>query len=161
MADSRLEGVAELSAALHELGVSVQARELRGTVKDALEIAEHRARSLMPRGTQPHKTYRGRLVSPGFAISTLHIETWLNKRTGSAVAGLGVEKEAFYATVFVELGTAHMPAQPWLRPAFESSESEMLGQIGTSLKQRIEKVRAKANRKSQQRAVQRRRLARR
>lgn len=154
--DSRLEGVPELTAALNGFGVKVTARELRGTAKSALEIAEHRARANMPQGTEPHKTYRGRLVSPGYALSTLHIETKLDKRTGSAVASLGVGREAFYAVQFVELGTAHSPAQPWLRPAFTESEDEMLKAIATQLKERIERTR-----KSAMRASQRARLARR
>lgn len=154
--ESRLEGVPELTAKLTELGVKLAARELRGTVKDALEIAEHRARATMPQGSEPHETYRGRLVSPGYALTTLHIETRLNKQTGAAEALLGVGREAFYAVQFVELGTAHTPAQPWLRPSFEGAENEMLKQIRTSLAQRVEKTR-----KSQQRAAQRSRLARR
>jgi HK97 gp10 family phage protein len=151
-----LEGVAELTAKLNELGVQVAARELRGTAKEALEIAEHKARSLMPQGEEPHKTYRGRLVSGGYALTTLHIETKLDKRTGSAVATLGVGREAFYAVQFVELGTAHMAARPWLRPALEGSQNEMLEQISKSLKTRVERAT-----KSAKRAAQRARLARR
>lgn len=156
MADSRLAGVPELTAALNELGVKFAAKELRRTAKEALQIAEHEARSRMPQGSEPHKTYRGRLVSPGYAISTLHIETSLNKRTGSAIASLGVGREAFYAVQFVELGTAFAPAQPWLRPAFEASEDPMLRQIGESLKQGIERTRKSAMRASQRAALARR-----
>lgn len=153
---SQLEGVAELTGKLNELGVKLAARELRGTVKDAMQLAEHRARSRMPVGTEPHFTYRGRLVSPGYAISTLHIETSLNKRSGAAVATLGVGREAFYAVQFVELGTAHMPAQPWLRPSFEDSEDQMLKQIGDSLKKRIERTAKSAARARQRAALARR-----
>lgn len=138
---SQLEGVAELTAQLNAIGKGFAAKSLRGTVKEALEVAEHKARANMPQGTEPHKTYRGRLVAPGYALTTLHIETSLNKQTGAAVARLGVGREAFYAVQFVELGTAHTPAQPWLRPAFLESEDEMLRQIGTSMKERIEKGR--------------------
>lgn len=151
---TQLEGVAELTAKLNELGAKVAGRELRGTAKDALTIAEQRARALMPQGTEPHKTYRGRLVSGGYALSTLHIETKLNKRTGAAVATLGVGREAFYAAAFVELGTAHMAARPWLRPALEDSQDAMLAQISKSLKARIDKVA-----RSRQRAAQRASLA--
>lgn len=151
-----LEGVPELTGKLTELGVKLAARELRGTMKDALQLAEHRARARMPQGTEPHYTYRGRLVAPGYALGTLHIETGLNKRTGAAIATLGVGREAFYAVQFVELGTAHMPAQPWLRPAFVDSEDEMLRQIGVSLRERIERTA-----KSAARARQRARLGRR
>lgn len=135
-----LEGVAALTKKLIEMKGALAARELRGVAKTAIEEAEHLARSRIPQGTEPHKTYRGRLVSPGFAVSTLHVETYIDKRTGSAVAALGTSREAFYATLFVELGTANTPAQPWLRPAFEESEDPMLRLIASDLRARVEKI---------------------
>lgn len=135
-----LEGVRELTGKLTELGAKLAGKELRGTAKAALEIAEHKARATMPQGTQPHYTYRGRLVSPGYALSTLHIETVLNKKRGAAVAILGVGREAFYAVQFQELGTRFQQAQPWLRPAFETSQEPMLEKIATDLRQRVEKI---------------------
>lgn len=145
---SKLEGVAALTAQLNEFGAKVAAKELRQTVGKALEVAEHAARANIPVGELPHFTYRGRLVSGGYAVSTLHIETKINKKTGSAVAMLGVGREAFYAVQFVELGTSKMPARPWLRPAFESSEDPMLQAIATELRARIEKIAAKRARSS-------------
>ncbi len=140
---SALEGVSDLTAQLVDLGAKIAAKELRGTVGSVMEIAEHRARSLIPQGDEPHFTYKGRLVSGGYAISTLHVETSFNKRTGSAVALLGVGREAFYAVQFVELGTSDMPARPWLRPAFEGSADPMLRAIAGELKDRIEAVQAR------------------
>lgn len=137
---SQLEGVRDLTGKITELGAKLAARELRGTVKASLTIAEHKARARMPQGTEPHKTYRGRLVSPGYAITTLHIEVGLNKRTGAVVATLGVGREAFYVVQFVELGTADMAAQPWLRPSFEESEDAMLRSIADELRSRIDKI---------------------
>lgn len=137
---SALEGVAALTAQLNEFGAKVAARELRGTTKTALAIPEHAARARMPVGTEPHKTYKGRIVSPGYSLSTLHIEVKLDKRTGSVVGSLGVGREAFYAVQFGELGTARMPAHPWLRPSFETSEEAMLQSIVTDLRARIAKL---------------------
>ena len=149
---ARLEGVKNLIGALNELGVSVAAKELKGTVVGALEEVEHKARARMPQGTEPHKTYRGRLVSPGFAISTLHIESGLNKRTGTAFALLGVGREAFYEVQFQELGTRFQVAQPWLRPSFVESEDAMLAGIGTELRDRIRKIADKSMARSRQRS---------
>lgn len=149
---SQLDGVAALTAQLNELGVKVAARQMKGAVGAAMEIAEHKARAFMPTGIDPHKTYRGRLVSPGYALSTLHVEVKLNKKTGAAVASLGVGREAFYAVQFVELGTAHTPAQPWLRPAFEGSEAQMLEEISSELRERIGKITAKSKMRQSQRA---------
>lgn len=143
---SGLEGVADLTAQLNDLGAKVAAKELRGTVGAAMEIAEHDARSRIPQGEEPHKTYRGRLVSGGFAVSTLHIETKLDKRTGSAIATLGVGREAFYAVQFIELGTSKMAAHPWLRPSFEESQEPMLQAIADELKKRVEDVRQRRSR---------------
>lgn len=137
---SQLEGVRELTGQLTELGAKLAARELKGTVKTALEEAEHRARARMPQGDDPHFTHRGRLVSPGFAITTLHIEVGVNKRTGAVVAALGVGREAFYVVQFVELGTSKMAAQPWLRPSFEESEDPMLRKLAAELRQRVERI---------------------
>lgn len=146
-----LEGVKELTAALNELGVTMAAKQLRGTVKAALEEVEHKARGRIPRGTEPHLTYRGRLVSPGYAISTLHIETGFNKRTGAVFASLGVGREAFYAVQFQELGTRFQTAQPWLRPSFIESEDSMLRGIGTELRDRVKKIADKSMARARQR----------
>lgn len=140
VATNPLEGVGELTGKLTELGAKLAARELRGTVKEAIGEAEHKARARIPQGTEPHKTYRGRLVAPGFAVTTLHVETHINKRTGAAVALLGVEREAFYATIFVELGTSKTKAQPWLLPAFEESQDPMLRSVADQLRARVEKI---------------------
>lgn len=140
---TQLEGVAELTAKLTAMRGALAAKDLRATVKKAILEAEHLARSRLPQGNQPHYTYRGRLVSGGYALSTLHVETYLNKRTGAAGAALGVGREAFYATLFLELGTARMAARPWLRPSFEDSEDSMLREIASELRRRVERIAAR------------------
>ena len=135
-----LTGVKDLTGKITEMGAKFAAKELRGTVKDALEEAEHVARARIPQGTVPHKTYKGRLVSPGFALATLHIETFVDKARGKAVALLGVAREAFYAALFVELGTSKQNAQPWLQPSFEQSKEPMLQRLAGSLRERVERI---------------------
>jgi HK97 gp10 family phage protein len=137
---TQLEGVAALTKKLTELKGAGAAKELKGTVKLAITEAEHMARARMPQGNEPHITYRGRLVSGGFAISTLHVETRIDKRAGSAIATLGVGREAFYATLFVELGTARMAARPWLRPSFEETQDAQLKVLADEMRRRVEKI---------------------
>lgn len=150
---SQLEGVADLTAKLNELGAKFAARQLKGVVEQALSIALHKARATIPIGIEAHKTYRGRIVSPGYALSTLHIETKLDKKRGAIVGLLGVGREAFYAVQFVELGTARVPARPWLRPAFENSDSQMLEEIASELRERVGKIAAKSQARRRQRAA--------
>lgn len=142
-----LTGVKELTGKLTEIGAKFAAKELRGTVTDALGEAEHVARSRIPIGTVPHKTYRGRLVSPGFAVTTLHIESFVDKARGKAVALLGVAREAFYAALFVELGTSKDNAQPWLQPSFEQSKDPMLQRLAGTLRERVERIAKKRGKK--------------
>lgn len=137
---TQLEGIKDLTKQLTDLGAKLAARELRGTAKAALQEAEHVARSRMPQGTELHKTYRGRVVTPGYALTTLHIETSVDVQRDQVTAKLGVGREAFYVVQFVELGTFKQAAQPWLRPAFEQSEDAMLRKLGDEMKQRIDKV---------------------
>jgi HK97 gp10 family phage protein len=137
---TQLEGVKDLTGKLTELGAKFATRELRGVVNVAIGEALHKARTTIPVGTLAHRTYRGRIVSPGYALSTLHVETKIDKKTGSAIAFLGVGREAFYAVQFLELGTSKMPARPWLRPAFESSQDAMLQMIGDEMRKRVEKI---------------------
>jgi HK97 gp10 family phage protein len=137
---SELEGVAELTAQLLSLGVAVATRNLKATVKEAMQEVEHGARSRIPIGTVAHLTYRGRLVSPGYAAATLHIETGLSKVDGAAYALLGVGREAFYAVQFDELGTSKMQAQPWLRPAFAEAKDPALRKLADSLRKRVERA---------------------
>lgn len=137
---SQLEGVADLTRKLTDMKGAAAGKELRAVVKLAMQETEHKARARIPQGKVPHKTYRGRLVSPGFAASQLYANSYVDKKTGSAVAILGVGREGFYATIFVELGTARMQAQPWLRPSFEESQDPMLRIIAEELKKRVERI---------------------
>lgn len=139
MADP-LDGVAELTKRLNAMGVSVAAKELRGTARGAMKIAFRRAVAAIPVGKLPHFTYKGRLVAPGFSKRNLRLVSRINRRTKAAEAIIGPSREAFYATQFVELGTSKMPARPWLRPAFEASKDEVLREIGAQLRERLERI---------------------
>lgn len=137
---SELEGVAELTAKLSQLGKKVQGKALRIAVREAMKPALKRAEALIPVGKVAHKTYRGRLVAPGFAKRNIRIRTRLSRDKEKATAILGVNREAFYAVQFVELGTSKMAAQPWLRPAFESTRSQQQSALAAALKKQIDKA---------------------
>lgn len=138
-----LEGVADVTRQLTSLGFKVAAKELRGTVKEAISLALHAARSNIPVGTEYHRTYKGRLVSPGFALANIDTKIGFDKRSGAAYALLGVRSEAFYALAFTELGTSTQAAQPWLVPAFEGTKDPMLATVASELRRRVESIAAK------------------
>lgn len=137
---SRLEGVARLTRQLESLGKLENGQALRSSVREAVKPAESRARALVPVGTIPHLTYRGRLVAPGFAKRSIRVEVSLSRDKQAAFADLGVRREAFYIVQFVELGTSRMPAQPWLRPAFESTISQQEAGLEVGLRKAVLKA---------------------
>lgn len=110
---------------------------LKSVVTQAMNDTKKTAQSLIPVGIDPHKTYKGRLVAPGFAKRSIRVVSRLDKKRGAAVAVLGVLAEAFYAIQFVELGTSKMVAQPWLRPAFAASKDPNIRKIAEGMREWI------------------------
>lgn len=137
---NQLEGVANLTKALLEMGVQTAAKELRGTARSAMKIVYEKAQATIPVGSFPHTTYKGRRVFGGFSKRTLKLVSRINKYNKSAEALIGPVMEAFYATQFVELGTSKMAARPWLRPAFEASQEAVLKEVSVQLRKRLERA---------------------
>lgn len=142
---TELEGYAELSKQLQLLAdPKQQANALRESVRkpmqEILKTARANIARISPGKADLHRTYKGRLVSAGFASRNLKVVVKMNKSKTSASALLGVSKEAFYAVQFFELGTAYIPKQPWLVPAFESQKDPAIRRVGDVLKARVERI---------------------
>jgi len=141
---SSLEGLANLDAKLKELAdPKINSTVLRAGAVAGMRKVLAQAKATVPVGKVAHKTYKGRIVAPGFASRSLRVKGGVSRDKQSAYALLGVAPEAFYAVQFVELGTAKMPAHPWLRPAFESTIDEAQAALRDAMYQRINKVLAK------------------
>jgi HK97 gp10 family phage protein len=110
---------------------------MKTEVRGAMQEVKKTAAGLIPEGIDPHVTYKGRVVTPGFAKRSLRVVARLDKKRGAAYALLGVRAEAFYAIQFVELGTSKMAAQPWLLPAFEQSTDNAVRMVAQGLREWI------------------------
>lgn len=121
-----------------EIGTAMKSA-VGGAMRDTMKVAK----GLMPEGKDPHYTYKGRLVAPGFARRSLRVITKVDKARGAVYALLGVRQEAFYIIQFVELGTSKMPAEPWLRPAFSSSKDANIRKFGEGMKEWIRGIAAR------------------
>lgn len=135
-----LIGFRELDHKLAELGRAATGRELRAGVKAAAEVVVERAKQLIPVGVDSHRTYKGRMVRPGFARRSVRSLTKVDKSGQQATAAIGVRKEAFYAVQFVEVGTRFQSAQPWLRPAMQATQSEQVSALSNRVRKGIEKA---------------------
>ncbi len=138
MPNEKIVGFDALAKKLQTLSNAAEiGKVLKSVVHRAMVDTKKTAASLIPEGTVAHKTYKGRLVTPGFAKRSLRVVSRLDKKRGAAYAVLGVLAEAFYAIQFVELGTSKMPAQPWLRPAFAASKDPNIRKIAEGMRQWI------------------------
>jgi HK97 gp10 family phage protein len=130
----------ELDAKLLGLRDAARGAVLRKAASKGIRSALAKAKETIPVGTVEHRTYKGRLVLPGFAKKNVKVKTFVSQDKQAAAALLGVDSEAFYAVQFLELGTSKMQAKPWLVPAFESTAPEQVAAVTAELKAGIEKA---------------------
>lgn len=145
MAKMYVDGIAVLTKQLRELASpKEQAATLRAAVRlpmlDVQKVALVNLAKISPGKREIHRTYKGRLVTAGFAARSTRVIVVMSKDKEMATAILGVRAEAFYALQFFELGTATIPRQPWLMPAFYQSRDQVLSKVGATMKERIERI---------------------
>jgi HK97 gp10 family phage protein len=133
-----IEGFKALDKKLEALGNPRDARKvIRGAMNQALTPVVQSARQSVPKGSKGHKTYKGRLVSPGFASRSIKKKI---KIVGDAIVGrVGLQKEAFYA-LFFETGTKHIRKDPWLEPALDNNQSLVIRRFKEGMSKWITKV---------------------
>ena len=140
-----VEGMRELKRALAELSAGVQLNALRSAAQAAGRAVVKEAQARIQVGSEAHRTYRGNLVAPGFARRSIVARSYIDKRRGRVGVSVGVRAQAFYAVSFLELerGRSGARGRPWLRPAFEASEQQMLNAYRNALQRAVKRARAK------------------
>lgn len=139
---NELLGVRELTRKLQRMASPKEnAQALKASVAKPAQRTARVARAnigkISPGRTPFHRTYKGRIVSRGFAARNVVVRTSLNRAKTAAFAKIGVRREAFYAVNFWEVGSANTPETRWLRPAFDSQRSAMLAGVAESLRQSV------------------------
>lgn len=137
---SQIDGIKELERKLKQLSNLEQGKVIRAGVNAGGTALIKQARQRIPRGSVPHKTYKGRWVAPGFAARSIHKKTRLARDKKSASTIIGVKQEAFYAVQFLELGTSVHPKRPWLIPSYRAARQEMIDAFESKALQFIQKV---------------------
>ena len=98
-----VKGLRELEKKLAKLGQQNAGKALRQAAMNATTPGLKAAKREAPIGKQMHRTYKGRLVAPGFLRRSIVRRS--SYRNGWARVIVGVRKEAFYGVLFVEEGT--------------------------------------------------------
>lgn len=145
-----LEGLDELSKKLAELG-KVGGKVLRsGTLKATTPVVRQ-MRNKIPVGKRAHRTYKGRLVFPGFAKRSIKRSS--SFRDGVASVRIGVKREAFYAINYINKGISvtkrgkkqikpyRIKASNWFKPVFVDNRKEMEDDLTKQIQAAIEKIR--------------------
>lgn len=143
MATEQTIGFKELSKKLEALSDLDRGKVIRSAGNAAGMVVVKRARATVPVGGVPHKTYKGRWVSPGFLQRSIKKTSRLSRDKHGITVRIGVKSEAFYGVNFLELGTSTQPAQPWLRPALESTRNEQVAIMRAKILERIKKISSK------------------
>lgn len=137
---SELMGTSVLSRKLAKLQAGPRGRALRSVVRAGMKPAQDLWKSTIPVGKEAHKTYKGRLVAPGFGRRSIRVVTKLSKDKHQASAALGVRSEAFYHTWFIEqqrgFTKGRLPST--LVKAFEDTQSRQLTEVAEKLKKIIQ-----------------------
>ena len=141
MADTKnLTGFAELAKALRDLGPRVGRKHLRAATSKGAAVIRKKARELAPvdTGEMRKDIQQKREKTSGDNIASYSVYTRSGKKSRMSGKARNVDKDSFYWK-FQEFGTAKMPAQPFMRPAFESEKENAVDVLGAELDKRIQK----------------------
>lgn len=140
---SELEGFKELSKKLSELGSGLGGKTLRQSAMSATTPTVKKIKNALPEGEQPHKTFKGRIVAPGFAKRNVARKSKISRDKRTVYVFIGVKPEAYYAVAFLEIGTKYIPANPVFTKTMESDQKAIVSRLSDLLKKKIDKIRRK------------------
>jgi HK97 gp10 family phage protein len=120
-----LEGAEELNDALKRLGDRTTGLLLKKAAEAGANVIAEEAKRLAPRDS-------------GDLAEGIHAEPGRIQQ-GRAQYNIGFGKHEWYGQ-FVELGTEHSAAQPFLRPAFDTKAEEAKDKVGEVLRDALKDV---------------------
>lgn len=134
---AKIEGLKELSKQLEKLGKELGTKTLRNATRSAMVPTHKKILALTPVGKKAHKTYKGRLVAPGFLKRNLKLRS--SSKKGTVKAFIAAKDEAFYG-MFLALGTKKIPAKDFFFRIFANDRPSIENELVRQLKKRIDKL---------------------
>lgn len=97
---SYIEGVDNLVVAIDRIiEQAASNRAMRRAMGKALRPVAKKLRQAAPRGKVPHKTYKGRLVGPGFLSRNIKVRTNIARDKNRVFGSIRPEAEAWYGSL--------------------------------------------------------------
>lgn len=139
-----LSGFRELAAALRELGPRVAKNALRRSVSSGAAVIRDAAKSNAPEDTGKLKRAIGiKRSKDARGEMSAKYQVFVRQAKNGSIGQKNVKAygkfDAFYAR-WIEFGTSKMPAQPFLRPAFESQKENAVESIKEKLTDGVQKA---------------------
>lgn len=129
----RLEGERTLLRRLERMEDELRAAAMDGALQGAAESWADRAGQRVPASAGPPT--RGGL----HLKNAIRVET-KKREPDHVVKAVGPRRDQFHG-IFVEVGTVHQPARPFLRPTFDERRRQALFDVAAALKRRLASIR--------------------
>lgn len=115
----KLQGANAFKSTLRKMSKGVRGAVVREAARSGGALLKQEIKSRAPVRASGgfKKSGKGQLRRPGFLKRSIGMD--VKSKPSEARAKIGPKKLAFYA-LFVEYGTKHAPAHPFMRPAFDS-----------------------------------------
>ena len=133
-------GLKALSDKLELLKRETGVKVLRSAAMASVVPTVKEMQSAAPKGKSAHRTFKGRLVAPGFLSRSVKRASRVDKNTGVVSVSIGVRREAFYGVTFLDKGTSKIAGRHWFQKRFEANSGKIVGLFKQKLAERIKKV---------------------
>lgn len=156
MTDKLTEGFDELDKLMKELGAAASGKALRQSVSFAVTPVLQQARKTAPKGSEAHRTYKGRLVAPGFLSRNINRKMFLSRTKNFASGSVAPMGEAWYGRLFsgtvprplkTKTGSRDFPTDDYLAEAFDAKREVMLQRFYQALAKNLDKARQRVRKK--------------
>jgi len=147
-----LHGTKELSTKLSRLGSSLGTKTLRSAALKSTTPVVRKMRNKAPVGNEAHRTFKGRLVAPGFLKRSIRKKSRIDRATGKVSVVIGVLAEAFYGIAFLDKGVNvtsrgkrsikpyTIRGRNWFKSVFIQNRNVIESTMIKKLKESIDKV---------------------
>lgn len=128
---TEIKGLNDLIAKLNSLPVKLEKKVIRSAVRKGANIIRDKARGYVP-------------VDHGDLKKSITVSSAKYKKGTIAFAikprkNKKRNKDIFYGK-FVEFGTSKMPARPYMRPAYDEAEREVLETVISDIKSKVDEA---------------------
>jgi HK97 gp10 family phage protein len=136
---SQVLGLSEINSVLKALPDRIANRLLQNAVSAGARVQLKAVKAKAPKHEGPQSDASEKY---GTIVENLSVEPMRVLRNTSARGARVTTRNAFWA-MFYELGTAHQPARPFMRPGFDESREEATNTVAGSLLTGVEREAAK------------------